>query len=187
MDWEGKVATARLTCAVTGRLLGPGELVYSGLVYTEGGFSRRDFCHDGWEATDRTAVLSWWRRTIPRPEENTKALRLDKETLFTIFSDLKGATVRPQQCFCYVIALCLMRLKRLKFIMIEQRESQSWMQLEDRINRVVYRLRDPLMTPAEQAAVQDQFMAVVGAGLVAVPTAAPGPSDTTRDSRGPTS
>ncbi len=187
MDWEGKVATPRLTCAATGRVLGPGDLVYSGLVYAEGGFTRRDFSSDGWDATDHAAVLSWWRRTIPRPEETAKGLRLDKDTLFTIFSDLKGATVRPQQCFCYVIALCLMRLKRLKFILLEPRGSESWMQLEDRVNRVVYRLRDPRMTPAEQVAVQDQLMAVVGGGLAVLPTVAPGRSGIPTDSATPLS
>lgn len=174
MEWDGKIEQPKLVCAASGRALAPGEVFYSALRFANGLFTRSDFAADAWPAQDQTTYLSWWRQSAPEPDRKRRALKLDAASLGRIFEDLKGSGDRASQCFCYVVALCLARLRKLKVLDVERRDDgASFLLLEDRAAGVVHRLRDPRMSPAEEDQVRANLMAVISLDGAPLEAAAP--------------
>ena len=160
MDWEGKIVAPRLACCSSGRVLAPGEWCHSALLLEEGGFVRRDFSAEAWEVEDQERFLSWWRTRVPVAGNERKAFRLNAETLGQIFANLKDSRSRAQQCLAYVVALALVRARKLQFITIERGPNDAVLVLGDRLKELRYRVRDPQMTPAEEQHVLDGLLAV---------------------------
>lgn len=163
MDWDGKIAAPTLRCAATGAALQPGETIYSALTLHEGVFARLDYHASAWPTVDHAAIgiLSWWRRTLPRDDGRPRALKLDAAVLSQLFADLVAARDRPSQCFCYIIALCLVRIRRLRLQGIEERPDGSWLLLVERGTQHVSRLRDPRMDRQEEEQVRANLMRVI--------------------------
>jgi hypothetical protein len=179
MDWDGKVEQPKLVCAATGRALAAGETFYSGLRLAEGVFARSDYAPEAWPTQDKTALLSWWRQTAPEPDRKRRTLKLDAVSLGRIFTDLREARDRPSQCFCYVVALCLARMRKLRILEVEKRDGESFLLLQDRANEAVHRLRDPRMSAAEEDQVRRNLMDVItldGPAIVPAPAAEADPS-----------
>jgi hypothetical protein len=179
MEWDGKVGAPTLQCHASGRALQAGETFFSALRSVDGLFQREDFAQEPWNGVDKSPYVSWWRRTVPQESSRRQTLKLDGEVLGQLFNDLKDATARSSQCFCYVVALCLVRIRRLRLREIEHRDGQPYLLLEDRRLEIVHRLRDPRMTPAEEELVRRNLMEVIsleGVSSSAPPMAAPTPS-----------
>jgi chorismate mutase len=162
LDWEGKIATSQLSCAASGRALAVGEDFYSGLVLAGGQFLRRDFAAESWPAQDRALMISWWRQRVPSPEQERRAFRLNAESLAQIFANLKDARARIPQCLAYVVALALVRARKLHFVGVERDEHGSVLVIEDRRRQLVHRVRDPAMNAQEEREVLDNLLAVAG-------------------------
>jgi len=162
MDWEGKIATSQLCCAANGRALAVGEAFYSGLVLAGGQFVRRDFAAESWPAQDRAAMISWWRQRVPSPEQDRRAFRLNAESLTQIFANLKEARARIPQCLAYVVALALVRARKLHFLGVESLDHGTVLVIEDRRRQLVHRVRDPAMNAQEEQEVLDNLLAVAG-------------------------
>ena len=79
------------------------------------GFDRFDFSEQAWEAGERPQRLfSYWRTTVPHPEEKKNPL-VDDEVLLDLFTRLENDN-RPQRvAFRFVLGLILMRKRLLKF------------------------------------------------------------------------
>jgi len=163
MDWEGKVESPKLVCAVSGQALPPGSPFFSALLFSEGHFGRRDFSPEAWPAQDQGAFISWWKQRVP-DEDGTKAHPIDSEALRRMFAALKDSSERPKQCFAYVVLLFLVRARKLRFRDTLREGGQSYLLVEDRINRCIYKVRDPGMTPEEEGQVQQNLMAVIAVG-----------------------
>ena len=162
MDWEGKIVAPRLACCVSGQVLAPGEHCHSALLLEDGVFVRRDFAAAAWAAEDQSRYLSWWRTRVPEPGAERRAFRLDAETLGQIFANLKDSRSRAQQCLAYVVALALVRARKLQFISVERGDQETALILGDRSRELRYRVRDPQLTPAEEQHVLDSLLAVTG-------------------------
>jgi len=164
MEWDGKVAGATFACTSSGRALLPGEAFFSGLVLAGAGFARRDFSPEAWIAQDPAAFLSWWRQRVPVPDPKRRQVKLDKDLLLKLFTDLRLARDRPTQCLAYVIALCLVRAKAFVLASVGDEDGQSWLYLNHKADGVRLRVRDPRLTAEEQTAVQQQLLEIVGLG-----------------------
>lgn len=162
MDWEGKIATSQLSCAASGRTLSPGEPFYSGLVLAGSEFLRRDYAVEAWPEQDHAVMISWWRQRVPSPEQDRRAFRLNAEALAQIFANLKDTRARIPQCLAYVVALALVRARKLHFVGVESHAEGALLVVEDRRAHLMHRIRDPVMTPAEERAVLDNLLAVSG-------------------------
>jgi hypothetical protein len=162
MDWEGKVENARLVCAATGAPIAPGAAFFSTLAWDGSQFVRRDYSTEAWAGVDHAHVLSWWRQKAPQAGEDRR-MKIDAEALGRIFASLKDATERPKQCFVYIVVLFLVRAKKLRFVESARDRQHSWIVVEDRAQSVVYRVRDPEMSPEELEAVQRNLLEVVAA------------------------
>ena len=158
MEWDGKIAGPSLICRATGRTLLPGETVWSGLVVEGGDFRRLDYSDEAWIGLDRSTLLTWWRHTVPVPDPRRRSVRLDGPLLAKLLEDLKGSRERPQQCLCFVIALCLVRAKAWRL----ESADDGHLVIEQKADRVRIRVRDPGMAVDEQERVQAALLDIIG-------------------------
>jgi hypothetical protein len=100
-------------CYATNRPIEPGEEYYATLVQTEQGFARRDFCADYWNQNKPT-VFCYWKTKLPSPDQK-KQLFIDDDMLMAFFERLATETEQEKVNFRFVLALVLMRRRRLKY------------------------------------------------------------------------
>jgi len=100
-------------CFGSGKLIEPGHEYVGALVATEEGLQRRDFCAEFWER-EKPQVFCYWRSRLPRPDEK-KQLFVDDEMLMAFFERLAEESEREKVNFRFVLALILMRKRRLKY------------------------------------------------------------------------
>jgi hypothetical protein len=100
-------------CSGTGRKIEPGEEYFSVLVETDEGLQRRDFCADYWER-EKPEVFCYWKTKLPRPDQK-KRIFVDDEMLTAFFERLEKETEQEKINFRFVLALILMRKRRLKY------------------------------------------------------------------------
>ena len=100
-------------CCGTGKKIEYGEEYFAALVETEEGLARRDFCADYWLA-EKPDVFCYWKTRLPRPDEK-KHRFIDDEMLMAFFERLEKETEQEKINFRFVLALILMRKRRLKY------------------------------------------------------------------------
>jgi len=174
MEWDGKIQAPTFTCAVTGRVLAPGEIFWSALVSSPDSlFARRDVALDQWDSQDRSTFMSWWRQRVPIPEKGKQRLKLDEHLLRKLFHDLKDSRGRSQQCLCFVVALCLVRARAYKLETRTAADGRTEFIVEDKSDKSRWLIRDPGMSPSDEAAVQQALLDLIGLGdhLLADPPA----------------
>jgi hypothetical protein len=112
------VARPTGVCAATGAALVPGSACMATLCEREedDGLERHDFAMDAWAGGARPPRLfSYWKTTVPAPEEKRRIL-VDDDVLADLFERLADDE-RPQRvAFRFVLALILLRKRRLKFV-----------------------------------------------------------------------
>jgi hypothetical protein len=100
-------------CYGTGRKIQYGEEYFGALVETAEGLQRRDFCADYWEK-ERPDAFCHWRTRLPHPDQK-KQIFVDDEMLLAFFDRLARETEQEKINFRFVLALILMRKRRLKY------------------------------------------------------------------------
>ena len=156
-----EIPTLTRTCAVTGQELKPGERIYGALFDEAGKFVRKDYSEGAWSGPIPGAVAFWAGR-IPSARSPRKPIFNDK-LLLDCFDHLTGATEPNRLQFRYVVALLLLRRKKLKFE-DAQRKPDGSDALILRDGRTNQRLEviDPKLTEEQIAAVQDEVFQVLG-------------------------
>jgi len=110
-EWEIKKTIGQ--CFASGTEFGPDQEYIATLVETEQGFERRDYSLQYWEK-EKPAVYCFWKTRMPRPDQK-KRLFVDDEMLLAFFDRL-GQESEPEKInFRFVLALILMRKRRLKY------------------------------------------------------------------------
>lgn len=100
-------------CYGTGRKIEYGEEYFGALVETDEGLQRRDFCADYWEE-EKPDVFCYWKTRLPHPNQK-KQIFVDDEMLLAFFERLEKETEQEKLNFRFVLALILMRKRRLKY------------------------------------------------------------------------
>lgn len=100
-------------CSGSGKTINYGEEYFAALVEVEGGFERHDFSREYWES-EKPEVYCYWRTKLPNPDEK-KAIFVDDEMLMAFFERLEQETEQEKINFRFVLALILMRKRRLKY------------------------------------------------------------------------
>jgi hypothetical protein len=147
-------------CAVTGRELRPGEKFYSVLLDHGNRFERQDFSSEAWQGPP-AAAFSFWAGRIPAEEEN-KRPPIDDEMLMDCLQRLEGDEEPARVNFRYVVALLLMRRKRLKFEEARTDGDQEILSLRCVRTRTLYQVRNPRLTEEQMANVQEEVFKVLG-------------------------
>jgi len=132
-------------CAVTGRMLEPGETYFATLIELSAaqqaqlersqktaqqnasaalGLRRLDFSTEAWEQGHRPERLfSFWKTTAPQPTETKQKLFVDNAVLLNLLHRLADSDQIERLRFRYVLALILMRKKMIRYDGSVQREA----------------------------------------------------------------
>ena len=128
---EYRVARPTGVCAATGQRLDPGEPCVATLWerLDDDGFERRDYSPSAWESGPPEGVFSYWKTTVPDPEQKQRVL-VDDAVLLDLFESLAGDTRRRRVAYRFILCLILMRKKLLKYVgRTGQGESEQWLML----------------------------------------------------------
>jgi hypothetical protein len=154
------IQTHTRICASTGRSLEPGEKYFSALFDEAGQFVRKDYAADAWPGSPENAIAFWAGRV---PELNQKRrLTFDDELLMECFARLADDIDPDRIRFRYVLALLLLRRKRLKFEDVRRDGEQEFMQLKCPKTASAFEVRDPRMSEADMETVQDEVFKLLG-------------------------
>lgn len=148
-------------CAATGRPLAPGERYYGVLADEDGKFVRRDYAADAWNGPPTNAAAHWAGR-IPATDGPRKPTFNDG-VLLDCFDHLAGSPDPNRRNFRYVVALLLMRRKRLKFEDVRRAaDGACTLVVRDARSGSRHEVPDPRLTEAEIDAVQAEVFRVLG-------------------------
>jgi hypothetical protein len=100
-------------CWGTGKKIEYGEEYFAALVETEEGLQRRDFCAEYWQGK-KPEVFCYWKTKLPHPDQK-KQIFVDDEMLMAFFERLGQEAEQEKINFRFVLALILMRKRRLKY------------------------------------------------------------------------
>jgi hypothetical protein len=110
-DWEINKPLGQ--CCGSGKKIEPGEEYYGALVETDQGLQRRDFSNAYWEG-EKPSVYCFWKTKLAAPNEK-KQLFVSDDMLMAFFERLAPETEAEKVNFRFVLALVLMRKRRLKY------------------------------------------------------------------------
>ena len=110
-EWEIKKPLGE--CSGTGRKIEVGEEYYAALIQTHEGLQRADFSKEYWQQ-NQPQVYCHWKSKLPNPEEKKKIF-IDDDMLLTFFDRLQQESEQEKINFRFVLALVLMRKRRLKY------------------------------------------------------------------------
>ena len=112
-------------CFGTGRKIECGEEYYGALVETEQGLARRDYCADYFQS-QKPQVFCFWKTKLPQPGQK-KAQFIDDDMLMAFFNRLEQEIEQEKINFRFVLALILMRKRRLKYDSSDvQGDTETW-------------------------------------------------------------
>jgi hypothetical protein len=158
IDYQIQPNTRR--CFVTGRDLQPGEKFYSVLLDEAGQLVRHDYSADVWQGPPEDA-FSFWAGKVPAADQN-KRPRIDDEMLLECFGRLEGQDDPSRVNFRYVVALLLMRRKRLKFVAARTEAGAEVLRLRDARTGAEHDVANPGLSDTEMASVQEEVLKVLG-------------------------
>src|SRR5262245_36786805 len=162
-DYQIQASSRR--CAVTGRELAPGERYYSVLLDQGDSFVRQDYSREAWQGPpERT--FSFWQGRLPSGGGGApKQPPIDDELLLDCFARLEGEQEPAKQAFRFVLALLLVRRKRLRIEDARRDEGgggTETLTLRDGRTKARYLVLDPGLPDDELEAVQDEVFALLG-------------------------
>jgi hypothetical protein len=158
IEYEIQAPTRR--CAATGRELQTGDRFYTALLDVDGKLIRQDYCAEAWQGPPE-GVFSFWMGRV-RPPEESHRLRIDDDILFECFQRLEGQVEPDKVSFRYVVALLLMRRKRLKFEEARKEAGHELLSLRCVKSRNVHQVVNPLLSEEQLAVVQEEVFKVLG-------------------------
>jgi hypothetical protein len=149
-----------LRCAKTDRELRPGEKFFSVLYDRGHELVREDISAEAWQGPPPEA-FSFWMGRVPA-KEKTKRLDIDDELLLDLFQRLAEAAEPRKANFRYIVALLLMRRKRLRFEEVAFEHGQEFLVLRCTKTRAAHRVVNPQLTDEQTAEVEEEVYRVLG-------------------------
>lgn len=157
-DYQIQPHTRR--CAVTGRELRAGEKYYTALLEEGDRFVRKDYAGEAWQGPPEHA-FGYWCGKVP-VHDGPRPQRFDEDLLVDCFHRLEGETDPGRLSFRYVVALLLMRRKRLKFVEARRAGEQEVLHVSCSQSGAQYQVINPQLTEEQMAQVQGEVFKVLG-------------------------
>lgn len=146
------------TCAATGEPLLPGETVVSTAVPSEQGddsVERVDYSITGWATVEETAApdcIAVWQASVPVPAAKKPGLDPDEQMLR--FEQLTEEDAPHQADLVYVLALWLVRKRRLKIGETEEIDGVSRLNIVGTHGEGTFAIRDRCLSLKDIEAIQ---------------------------------
>lgn len=134
-------------CAATGHDLVPGQMCYSVLVEQNGEIQRLDYSEQGWPGLPAGA-LGVWKCAVPRPAEARRE-PLDTNALMSCFEQLSEEANPEREGLRYILALLLMKKRRLRLEGSRPDGSEEYLQLAGSNGEGAWEVRDLEPSDAE--------------------------------------
>ena len=147
-------------CSVSGRELKPGDKYFSALFDENGSWMRRDFSPECWSGAPAEA-FSFWSGRLP-PSGAARRLPIDDELLLDCVRRMEEEVEPKRISFRFVVALLLMRRKKLKLVEARQEGTQEILILQATQSRETLAVVNPQLTDEEMNSVQDEVFEVLG-------------------------
>jgi hypothetical protein len=157
-DYQIQPNTRR--CSVSQRELQPGEKVYSVLMLEEAKFVRKDVSVEAWQGPPRGA-FSFWVGKVALAEGKRKP-PIDDELLRDFFAQLAGHAEPAKVNVRYVLALLLMRRRRLRFEETAIEAGREVLVLRCPRSGEQYRVANPGLSEGELESVQEDLFRALG-------------------------
>jgi hypothetical protein len=157
---EYQIQSGQRQCCITGRMLEPGDLCYSVLVEDGSRLVRRDYSAEAWQGPPPEAV-GYWQSRVPARDQTRRPV-IDDDVLMDCFTRLAGEAEPAQLSFRYVVALLLMRRKRLKFEDVRVEEGREVLCLRCPQTKATHDVVNPALSDDEIKSVQDEVFKVLG-------------------------
>jgi hypothetical protein len=158
IDYQIQPSTRR--CSVTGRELRPGEQVYSVLLDEHGKFVRQDFSSEAWQGPPAGAYGFWLGRVAAAGAPRRPPI--NDELLADCFDQLEGQEEPAKVNVRYVLALLLMRRRRLRFEESATEAGREVLALRCARTGERHRVVNPQLAEDELVAVQDDVFRALG-------------------------
>jgi hypothetical protein len=155
-----EITPANRVCSATGKELHAGDKIISALLDEGGKFVRKDFAAHAW-TTPPAGTIAFWSSKVPTADKPRRPAFND-ELLLEWFHHLNGTPEANRQNIRYVVALLLMRRKRLKFEDLKRQKESDVLILRDSRNGARYEILDPRLSEEEIGAVQDEVFQALG-------------------------
>lgn len=107
------IARGARACAGTGAEIPPEVPYYSALLENDDGFERKDFCAEAWPGVEKDGFFSYWKNKGYAPRGSARQ-PVDYDRILDFFDALAGSGSPDRQLFRYVLALVLVRRRRLR-------------------------------------------------------------------------
>ena len=107
------IARSTRKCALSGEAIPAGAIFFSALVEGDESFERRDYLPEAWTEVDKAAFFSYWKNKGREAGEERKQA-VDYDRLLAFYDGLEGAEEPGKRLFRYVLALILVRRRRLR-------------------------------------------------------------------------
>jgi hypothetical protein len=160
MMMEYQIQAPTLRCARSGRELKPGERIHTVLRVERGAFLREDIAPEHWHGPP-SGVFAHWQGKVPSGTKPRK-MPIDDEVLVECLARLQDDPDPAKQRFRYVLALLLIRRKRMRLLETTQEAGIETLHLSDPKSGATYTVPDPQLADDELEAVQDEVFRVLG-------------------------
>jgi hypothetical protein len=160
-EWE--VSKPLGFCSGTGRQIESGQEYFAALVETDEGLARRDFCAEYWQE-NKPDVFCFWKTRLPEPDQK-KHIFVDDEMLMAFFERLAEETEQEKVNFRFVLALILMRKRRLKYESTEKQDDQETWRLRLAGGKEIVEVLNPHLTEQEIEQLSSQLGQILQADL----------------------
>jgi hypothetical protein len=158
MDYQIQPNSRR--CTVTGKELQPGERFYSALLEEGIQLVRKDYGNDAWQGPPAGAI-SFWTGHVPTGTEKLKP-RFDDELLEVCFQRLEEDAEPSRVNFRYVVALLLMRRRRLRYETSVVEDGVEKLILRCQRTQTKHEVVNPRLTDDAMTRVQEEVFNVLG-------------------------
>jgi hypothetical protein len=158
MDFLLQAPTRR--CTLSGRELKTGDRFYGALVADGPRFARQDYALDSWPGPPEHAI-AYWAGRVPADDAPQRP-KFDDEMLIQCYQQLNGTHEPAQLNFRYVLALLLMRRKRLRLVEEKTDAFGQIMVVSDTRTGVCNDVRDPRLSATDMQAAQKEIFRLMG-------------------------
>ena len=162
-DWE--IYKPLGECAATGKKIEFGEEYFGALVEGADGLERKDFSAEYWY-TEKPDVYCYWKSRLPSPDQK-KQIFVDDDMLMGFFERLANETDQERLNFRFVLALILMRKRRLKYDTTVMENGREIWRLKVTGEKRLIQVENPHLNEEEIEALSEQIGQVLHADLKA--------------------
>ncbi len=147
------IARSTRTCAGSGESIPAGAPFFSALIESSETFERRDYSAEAWPEVDKAGFFSYWKNKGGEIREEKKQA-VDYERLLAFFDGLENAEEPQKRLFRYVLALILVRRRKLRLEDAGRTEDGDRLLVYDRRTEKTLEIIAPAASHEELAAVQ---------------------------------